>query len=153
MLLNNIALRNLSSLQEEAFDIGNDPSIDMSIPVDLCDYWSEDIYGNEEVYQSPEYGISHSHFPELSRSVFQCAVEDHRTSIQDTEDNTSDPGIDNDIVIFDPDAEPDTPNEYKYHLKNPILQALDEAQKLNYARRLDDLGNNNFQLAPWPMLI
>jgi len=114
----------------------------MSIPVDLCNDWSEEIYGDEEMYQSSEHGISRSPRPELSRSVFQCAVEDHRTSIQDTEDSTSDSGIDNDIVVFDPDAEPDTPDEYEYHLKNPILQAVDLARKLDYARRLDDLGNN-----------
>ena len=114
----------------------------MSIPVDLCNDWSEEIYRNEEMYQSSEHRISRSPRPELSRSVFQCAVEDHRTSTHDTEDSTSDSGIDSDIIVFGPDVEPDTPDEYEYHLKNPILQAVDVARKLDYTRRLDDLGNN-----------
>jgi len=88
----------------------------MSIPVDLCNDWSEEIYGNEEMYQSSEHGISRSPRPELSHSVFQCAVEDHRTSTHDTEDSTSDSGIDSDIVVFSPDVELDTPDEYEYHL-------------------------------------
>jgi len=77
-----------------------------------------------------------------SCSVFQCTVEDHQTSTHDTEDSTSNSGIDSDIVVFGPDVKPNSPDEYKYHLKNPILQAVDSAQKLDYARRLDDLGNN-----------
>ena len=69
------------------------------------------------MYQLPEHGILCSYCPELSRLVFQCTVEDHRTSTQDTKDSTSNSGINNDIVVFDPDAEPNTPDEYEYHLK------------------------------------
>jgi len=105
------------------------------------------------MYQLPEHGILCSYRLELSCSVFQCTVEDHQTSTQDTKDSTSNSGINDDIVVFNPDAEPNTPDEYEYHLKNPILQALDDAQKLNYTKRLNDLGNSNNRLPLWPMLI
>ena len=63
--------------------------------------------------------------------------------LHDSEDSESNPDNTNgaNIVIFDADAQPDTLNEFEYHFNIPPLHTVEEAQRLDYARCVDKLGN------------
>ena len=85
----------------------------------------------------PEHGDSHPPY----HSIFQPIVEDLDEGLKDSEDSESNPEITSGVVIFEPDAEPGTTNESEYHFKNLPLHTVEDARRLDYARRIDDLGN------------
>ena len=94
---------------------------------------------------SPAYYLDllpeHGHSGPAYGSIFQPTVEDPDEDLKDTEDSESNPELTNGVVIFEPDAEPDTDNESEYHFKNSPLHIVEEARRLDYARCVDDLGN------------
>jgi hypothetical protein len=61
-------------------------------------------------------------------------VEDLGTSLQNTEDNESNSETTSDVVIFDPDAEPDTLDDYEYDFKNPLHFSIVSHRNVLYYR-------------------
>lgn len=120
--------------------MANEHSFDMSNPVDLYDNYTERSDMNIQQLPLQEYGDIRPSCPVSHLSVFQPTAKDSDTDLQENENDGSDLEIMNDIVIFHPDAEPDTLDEYEYHFKNPLSHMVEETRKLDYARHLDELG-------------
>ena len=77
-------------------------------------------------------------------AIFWPIVEDPPDAgLHDSKDSESNPDNTNgaDIVIFNADTQPDTLNEFEYHFNIPPLHTVEEAQRLDYARHVDKLGN------------
>ena len=136
--IEDIHSQTLGSLQEGAFDIGNEHSPPILNPVNLPTIHADETYMNEQQYISPEPCDSCLTYS----SIFQPHVEDPNEGLQDSEDNESNPEITNGVVIFEPDTEPDTVNKSEYHFKIPPLHTVEEAQRLKLARHVDNLGNS-----------
>ena len=118
--------------------MGNEHSPPILNPVDLPNIHADETYMDYQQCLLPE----HSYSPPPYSSIFQPHVEDPNEGLQDSEDNESNPEITNGVVIFEPDAEPDTVNESEYRFEIPPLHTVEEARRLDYARRVDDLGKS-----------
>jgi hypothetical protein len=106
--------------------LGNKPSIDISNPIDLFNNYADKTYLDMQEDILLENRGLHPPISDLSHSIFQHTVEDLGTSLQNTKDNESDSETMSDVVIFDPDAEPNTLDDYEYDFKNPLLHWASE---------------------------
>lgn len=131
-------LQNLGTQQEADLYMGNKCQIDMSDGVNPHENYSDKTDGS--------IGLSSSQQPRPSAPpthlslmfVFQPALEEQ---LQDSGKDELKGDDTNDVVIFKPDIEPDTPVVDHGHLiKNPLLHIVEEARKLDQMRRIDDLG-------------
>jgi hypothetical protein len=116
--------------------MGNEHSPPILNPINLPNIYTDETYMNEQQYLLPE----HSYSPPPYSSIFEPHVEDSDEGLQDSEDNKDNPEITNGVVIFEPDTESDTVNESEYRFEISPLHTVEEARRLDYARRVDDLG-------------
>lgn len=147
-------IQNSGSLQENDLDIGNEYQFDLSMGVDLHEIHSQETDMN--IGQSPLQQLRSlgPPYPISSRLVFQLTLEEPSTDLQDSREDDFEGEDTNDIVIFEPDIEPDSPvAAHKYQIKNPLLCTVEEARKLDQMRRIDDLGNSTLDSHLQPMLI
>ena len=77
-----------------------------------------------------------SHFCISSRLVFEPALEEPGTDLEDSGEDEPEGGNTNNVVTFKPDIEACT----KYQIETPLLHTMEEVRKLGQMRRIDYLG-------------
>lgn len=113
----------------------------MSMGVDLHEIQSNETEMN--IVQSPlqQHGSPGPPCGTMSRLVFQPALEEPGTNGQDSGEDESEGEESNDVVTFAPDIKPSTPPvDCQYWIRNALLEVVEEAQKLEQMKHIDDLG-------------
>lgn len=121
--------------------MGDEYQFNMSMGVDPHETHSDEPETNIEQYPLQQHGIPGPPRGMLSRLVFQPVPEEPTTDWQDSGEDVSEGEESSDVVTFVPDIEPGTPLvDHQYQMKTSLLQAVEEACRLDQMRRLDDLG-------------
>ena len=134
-------IQTMGEQQERDLYMGDESLFDMSMGVDPHENHSDEPEMNMEPYALQQHSPPGPSYGTMSRLVFQPVLEEPGTNGQDSGEDESEGEGSNAVVDFSPDVEPSTPPvNYQYQMRNSLLQAVEEARKLDQMRRIDDLG-------------